>query len=78
MQPKTYKSPKIALLNIELELKSEKENAEIRVEDVEVRYSWYFNKINDRVLCLKWVATSGITVRMKDFDRKIVKNVGLF
>ncbi len=36
MQPKTYKSPKIALLNIELELKSEKENAEIRLESVEV------------------------------------------
>ncbi|KAL3313187.1 T-complex protein 1 subunit eta [Cichlidogyrus casuarinus] len=35
MQPKTYKSPKIALLNIELELKSEKENAEIRVSSVE-------------------------------------------
>ena len=36
MQPKTYKNPKIALLNIELELKSEKENAEIRVDNVEV------------------------------------------
>ncbi|CAL8096535.1 unnamed protein product [Calicophoron daubneyi] len=35
MQPKSYKSPKIALLNIELELKAEKENAEIRVHSVE-------------------------------------------
>jgi len=35
MQPKTYKNPKIALLNVELELKSEKENAEIRVNNVE-------------------------------------------
>nr|CAH8856705.1 unnamed protein product [Trichobilharzia regenti] len=35
MQPKCYKSPKIALLNIELELKAEKENAEIRVNSVE-------------------------------------------
>lgn len=34
MQPKTYKSPKIALLNIELELKAERDNAEIRVESV--------------------------------------------
>ncbi|KAF5397433.1 T-complex protein subunit eta [Paragonimus heterotremus] len=35
MQPKCYKSPKIALLNIELELKAEKENAEVRVHSVE-------------------------------------------
>nr|AFK10765.1 chaperonin containing TCP1, subunit 7 (eta) [Callorhinchus milii] len=35
MQPKCYKSPKIALLNIELELKAEKENAEVRVTSVE-------------------------------------------
>jgi len=31
MQPKSYKDPKVLLLNIELELKSEKENAEVRV-----------------------------------------------
>lgn len=35
MQPKQYKDPKIALLNIELELKAERENAEIRLENVE-------------------------------------------
>ena len=35
MQPKQYEKPKIALLNIELELKSEKENAEVRVDTVE-------------------------------------------
>ncbi|CAB3362744.1 Hypothetical predicted protein [Cloeon dipterum] len=35
MQPKTYKNPKIALLNIELELKAERDNAEIRLESVE-------------------------------------------
>ena len=35
MQPKKYKNPKIALLNVELELKSEKENAEVRVKNVE-------------------------------------------
>ena len=29
MQPKAYKEPKVLLLNIELELKSEKENAEV-------------------------------------------------
>jgi T-complex protein 1 subunit eta len=35
MQPKKYINPKIALLNIELELKREKENAEVRVTNVE-------------------------------------------
>ncbi|XP_075222981.1 chaperonin containing TCP1 subunit 7 [Lycorma delicatula] len=34
MQPKTYTNPKIALLNIELELKAERDNAEIRVDSV--------------------------------------------
>ncbi|CAI5508305.1 unnamed protein product [Closterium sp. Naga37s-1] len=32
-QPKRFESPKILLLNIELELKSEKENAEVRLTD---------------------------------------------
>lgn len=41
MQPKQYTNPKIALLNIELELKAERENAEIRLESVEVRISWF-------------------------------------
>jgi T-complex protein 1 subunit eta len=35
MQPKKYEQPKIAMLNIELELKAEKDNAEIRVDNVE-------------------------------------------
>merc|ERR1712227_127140 len=35
MQPKKYENPKIAMLNIELELKAEKDNAEIRVDTVE-------------------------------------------
>ncbi|CAG0900798.1 unnamed protein product [Cyprideis torosa] len=35
MQPKKYASPKIAMLNIELELKAERDNAEIRVKTVE-------------------------------------------
>lgn len=34
MQPKTYKNCKIALLNIELELKAERDNAEIRIDNV--------------------------------------------
>ena len=36
MQRKKYNQPKIALLNIELELKSERENAELRIDNVEV------------------------------------------
>ena len=36
MQPKKYHNPMIALLNVELELKAEKDNAEIRVHTVEV------------------------------------------
>jgi len=35
MQRKKYENPKIAILNVELELKSEKENAEVRVDNVE-------------------------------------------
>merc|ERR1719219_2141977 len=35
MQQKQYENPKIALLNVELELKAEKENAEVRVDNVE-------------------------------------------
>lgn len=43
MQPKQYTSPKIALLNIELELKAERENAEIRLESVEVLDSCFLS-----------------------------------
>ena len=35
MQPKKFANPKIAMLNVELELKKEKENAEIRIDSVE-------------------------------------------
>jgi T-complex protein 1 subunit eta len=34
MQPKTYKGVKLAMLNIELELKAERDNAEVRVDNV--------------------------------------------
>ena len=37
MQRKLFQYPKIALLNVELELKSEKENAELRIDNVEVQ-----------------------------------------
>ncbi len=38
MQQKKYLKPKIALLNIELELKAERDNAEVRLDNVAVRY----------------------------------------
>jgi len=34
-QPKSFTNPKIIILKIELELKSEKENAEIRISNVD-------------------------------------------
>ena len=36
MQPKCYDKPKICMLNVELELKAERDNAEIRVDSVQV------------------------------------------
>lgn len=36
MQQKKYENPKIAMLNVELELKAERENAEVRVDNVQV------------------------------------------
>ncbi len=38
MQRKKFTGPKIVLLNVELELKAEKENAELRIENVEVMH----------------------------------------
>lgn len=34
-QPKSFENPKIALLNLELELKAEKDNAEVRIDNVD-------------------------------------------
>ena len=36
-QPKSFKEPKVLCLNVELELKAEKDNAEVRVNEVSVR-----------------------------------------
>jgi len=56
MQRKKYKNPKIALLNVELELKSEKENAEIRVNTVQdyqeiVEAEWQILYEKMRLIC---------------------------
>ena len=36
-QPKKFVQPTILCLNLELELKAERDNAEVRIEDVDVR-----------------------------------------
>jgi T-complex protein 1 subunit eta len=38
-QPKSFKKPKIVSLNIELELKAEKSNAQVKIKDPEVCFS---------------------------------------
>merc|ERR1712130_753431 len=57
-QPKQFDNPKIVLLNIELELRAEKDNAEIRVEGheeykrmVDAEWTIIFNKLDDIVKC---------------------------
>lgn len=47
MQPKRYVNPKIALLNIELELKAEKDNAEVRVNSVEVSTALHCHRFSN-------------------------------
>ena len=55
-QPKSFENPKIALLNIELELKAEKDNAEVRItnpEDfqkiVDAEWNIIYKKLDDIV-----------------------------
>lgn len=43
MQQKKLLKPKIALLSIELELKAERDNAEIRLDNVAVIYIFFFH-----------------------------------
>mmetsp|Transcript_111174 Transcript_111174/g.166531 ORF Transcript_111174/g.166531 Transcript_111174/m.166531 type:complete len:547 (-) Transcript_111174:40-1680(-) len=57
-QPKKFEAPKIVLLNIELELRAEKDNAEIRVEGheeykrmVDAEWTIIFNKLDEIVKC---------------------------
>ena len=46
MQPKKYTSPKIALLNIELELKAERTNAEVCIFLGHFCKNYAFNFVN--------------------------------
>jgi chaperonin GroEL (HSP60 family) len=45
-QPKSFKNPIILSLNVELELKAEKDNAEVRIEEVSVR-TFVFNRVRN-------------------------------
>eukprot|EP00126_Sphaerothecum_destruens_P015924 Sdes_comp9995_c0_seq1m1571 len=69
MQPKTYKSPKICMLNVELELKAERENAEIRVSNVEeyqnivdAEWSILYDKLEKIVACGAKVVLSRLPI----------------
>lgn len=57
MQRKQYEKPLIALLNVELELKAEKENAEVRVDNVQVIYQYKCQRLDDikPMLTRKWI-----------------------
>ena len=58
MQPKQYKDPSILLLNIELELKSEKENAEVGSHFALVR-GWPVLRPSGKALqCTGWAHTT--------------------
>lgn len=53
MQPKKFTDPKILVLNVELELKSERDNAEVRIDDpaqyqaiVDAEWNIIFEKLN--------------------------------
>lgn len=55
-QPKRFENPAICLLNLELELKSEKENAEIRIDNpddyqsiVDAEWQLIYDKLNKMV-----------------------------
>jgi len=57
-QPKSFENPKVLLLNVELELKSEKENAEVRLTDpdqyqsiVDAEWQIIYEKLDACVQC---------------------------
>ena len=68
-QPKHFLNPKILLLNVELELKSEKENAEIRITDpdqyqsiVDAEWNIIYDKLERCVQCGAKVVLSRLPI----------------
>ncbi|CDP19054.1 unnamed protein product [Coffea canephora] len=74
-QPKKFVNPKILLLNIELELKSEKENAEIRLSDpsqyqsiIDAEWNIIYDKLDKCVksgakIILSWLAIGDLATQ---------------
>ncbi len=67
MQRKKFTGPKIALLNVELELKAEKENAELRIENVEVLKSIHVHLVPRSKLYTILITDKTLT-RYKNFE----------
>eukprot|EP00607_Mallomonas_marina_P001958 CAMPEP_0182428974 /NCGR_PEP_ID=MMETSP1167-20130531/25191_1 /TAXON_ID=2988 /ORGANISM="Mallomonas Sp, Strain CCMP3275" /LENGTH=584 /DNA_ID=CAMNT_0024612243 /DNA_START=157 /DNA_END=1911 /DNA_ORIENTATION=+ len=68
-QPKHFTNPKILLLNVELELKSEKENAEVRITDpdqyqsiVDAEWQIIYDKLDKCVNCGAKVVLSRLPI----------------
>lgn len=68
-QPKKFTSPKICLLNVELELKSEKENAEVRLENpddyqkiVDAEWNLIYEKLDKIISCGAQVILSKLPI----------------
>lgn len=68
-QPKHFTNPKILLLNVELELKSEKENAEVRITDpdqyqsiVDAEWSIIYEKLDNCVKCGAQIVLSKLPI----------------
>lgn len=68
-QPKRFENPKIVLLQVELELKSEKSNAEVRLEDpsqyqaiVDAEWQIIYDKLDQIVECGAKVVLSSLPI----------------
>lgn len=68
-QPKKFENPKILVLNVELELKAEKENAEIRIENpddyqsiVDAEWKIIYQKLENIVNCGAQVVLSKLPI----------------
>eukprot|EP00392_Amoebophrya_sp_AT5.2_P013041 g13152.t1 len=82
-QPKSFVKPKILLLNLELELKAEKDNAEIRIADpskfqsiVDAEWSIIYEKLDNIVKCGANVVLSKLAIG--DLATQYFADHGLF
>lgn len=82
-QPKSFENPKIAILNVELELKAEKENAEIRLDKpedyqkiVDAEWTIIYEKLDKLVKCGAQVILSKLPIG--DLATQYFADRGLF